>query len=188
MSKRIKVGKISGVHGLKGDVKVTSYSGVDDLIDIFEGHSKGGLDVFLIPSSKKTDFKEKVFKIESFKKHQSVVLVKFVGVIDRDGSEALKGMELEVLRDKLPNLSEGEFYLHDLVGLEAIGQDGESFGKLKDIINAGAGDVYIIEGGPGGEILLPANEETVLEINIKEGFIKVRIPDGLIPEPDSDTV
>lgn len=186
MNKRVKVGKISGVHGLKGDVKVTSYSDASDLAGIF--NESNLLDVFLVPPSSKTGGAEKSVKVDSFKGHQSVLLVKFSGVSNRNDSEALKGYELEVFRDDLPKLGDGEFYLFDIIGLEVKDDSGVKIGVLKDVINAGAGDVYIIdreldpkdENVGGTEILLPANVETILEINIEEGFIKVFIPEGSV--------
>lgn len=180
MSKRVKVGKVVGVHGLKGEIKIASFSDLSDLIDIFEDSPDS--DFFLVRSGKKPF--EKVLSLESFRKHQSTLLVKFKGVDSRDDSEALKGAELEVSRKLLPKLENGEFYLFDLLGLE-VREGEETLGKLEDIVNAGASDVYVIGGGDRGEIMLPANTDTILEINVDKGFIRVAIPEGLLEEPDS---
>ena len=177
MSKRIKVGKVVGVHGLKGELKIASFSDLSDLIDIFEDSPDS--DFFLVRSGKKPF--EKVLSLESFRKHKSTLLVKFKDIDSRDDSEALKGAELEVLRELLPKLESGEFYLFDLLGLE-VREGSEVLGNLKDIVNAGASDVYVIDGGDKGEVILPASEETIIEINIDKGFIRVAIPEGLLEE------
>ena len=71
--------------------------------------------------------------------------------------------------------------MFDLLGLE-VREGSEVLGNLKDIVNAGASDVYVIDGGDKGEVMLPASEETIIEINIDKGFIRVAIPEGLLEE------
>ena len=202
MSKFLSIGFISGVHGIKGEVKIEAHSDIDDLMDVF--NSAQELELYLKSktdkdktgkdktSKEKADKDKKeaksVFKVTSFRKHKTSVLVTLEGVVTRNDSEALKGMEVEVLRDVLPDLKEGEFYLADLIGVPVIDERGsvKPLGTFKDVMNAGGGDVYVVAREGEEDILIPATRETILEINAKdgEGYIKVKVPEGLLSDED----
>ena len=79
-----------------------------------------------------------------------------------------------------PELTEGEYYLHQLVGMEVITDQGESLGQLKEIILTGANDVYLVDSPQGKDILLPVIDEVVLEINQEKNVILVHIIPGLL--------
>ena len=80
--------------------------------------------------------------------------------------------------DAVP-LDEDEYYIADLIGMEVFTEDGH-FGVVKDVIETGANEVYIIESDEHGEVLIPAIRQCVLDVNVEEKKMKIRLMDGLI--------
>jgi len=111
--------------------------------------------------------------------HESQVLLTLVGVDDRDAAEALRGQWIYVaIEDALP-LGEGEYYHFQIVGLQVITAEGEALGRVSEILPTGANDVYVIQG-PRGEILVPALEGVILNVDLPNGRMIVRLPEGLL--------
>ena len=110
-----------------------------------------------------------------------IAVVRFRGIADRDGAEALKGCELFVSRDALPPAGAEEFYHADLIGLAAVDAQGRTLGTVKGLHNFGAGDVIEIMRSDGDEILLPFTREIVPIVDLKGGCIVVAAPE----EPDT---
>jgi 16S rRNA processing protein RimM len=82
--------------------------------------------------------------------------------------------------EDMPPTEEGEYYLHQLVGMSVVSDEGEKLGVLKEVLLTGANDVYLVESPEGEEILLPATEEVVLDINLEDGTMMVHIIPGLL--------
>jgi 16S rRNA processing protein RimM len=94
------------------------------------------------------------------------LLLQLEGVTDRNQAEALKGREVRVARTSLPPPEEGEFYFSDLVGLRVTDPQGVGLGVVALILETGAVPVLQIEGGPGGELLVPFAEQFLIEVDI----------------------
>lgn len=109
-------------------------------------------------------------------------VISFAGVTTREAAEALKGTELFVTRDALPDAGEEEFYHADLIGLEAQDCEGRTLGKIAAIHNYGAGDIVEILRADGDSVLLAFTRETVPTIDIPGGRVIVAVP-----EDDEDT-
>jgi len=92
---------------------------------------------------------------------------------------SLTGREVYIRRDQFPELSDGEYYWCDLIGLVVQSEDGETLGELVDIFETGSNDVYVVAAGER-EILIPATEEVVLDVDLDAGRMVVRPPDGLL--------
>lgn len=121
------------------------------------------------------------YAVEKVRMHQGYALFKFKGINDRDAADKLRQLFVMVaMQDAVP-LEEGEFYLYQLIGLNVQTDDGQTLGKLTEVLETGANDVYIVESPRYGEVLIPATDETILETNIEAGFITVKLPDGLLP-------
>jgi 16S rRNA processing protein RimM len=104
-------------------------------------------------------------------------------VHDRNGAEALKGIELSVDRDRLPEPEPDEFLVADLIGLTAERRDGTILGAVIAVHNYGAGDVIELRPVQGGETLLvPFTRETVPEVDIATGRVLIDPPEGLVEE------
>jgi len=117
--------------------------------------------------------------VEAIRLHQGFALFKLAGCDDRDAAEELRGTLIQIaLEDAVP-LEADEFYEHQIVGLTVVEEDGTVLGQVSEIISTGANDVYVITG-PGGELLLPAIEEVILDIDLDEARMTVHLLEGLL--------
>ena len=85
-----------------------------------------------------------------------------------------------VTRENAVPLEEDEYYIADLIGLMVVTDDGKTLGKLKDVLQTGANDVYVVETAAGKEVLLPVIRECVLDIDLKAGVVTVHVMPGLL--------
>lgn len=83
-------------------------------------------------------------------------------------------------REKAVKLQKDEYFVADLIGMQVITEDGEYFGRLKNVLETGANDVYVVETAENKEVLLPAIKECVLQIDMEKEVIAVHIMDGLL--------
>ncbi len=165
---RICVGQILGAHGVKGLVKLASYTDDPEAIaeygDLTDGAGARTFSVTLVGAAK------------------DHWLAKIDGVADRDAAEALKRTQLFVDRAKLPPPDEDEFYHADLIGLRAELPDGTALGTVSAMLNFGAGDIVEIALPSGKKPLLPFDRETVPEIDMAAGRLVIDPPPGLTEE------
>jgi 16S rRNA processing protein RimM len=162
------LGRIVKTHGIRGEVQVYPYSDAgsfSDCKDIFVQDIYGNK----VPQG--------VLKART-KKGQGVILT-LEGVVDRTQAGSFVGKEIFLDRTRLSPLAEGEYYWHELEGLTVVNAVGEELGILSDILATGAHDVYVVKGDRG-EILVPAVEQMVKEIDLEKGVIKVDLPPGLV--------
>lgn len=159
---RICLGKIVGAQGIKGEVKIKSFTEVIDDIDAYgELEDKTG---------------SRKFDIEVTGSSKGTVRAKIKGIKDRNEAEALVGTELYISKDLLPELDEeNEFYHSDLIGLDVkLKKDNSVIGSVAGLYNFGAGDIIEIKlSGSNKTEMIPFNDAYVPEINIKNGYIIV---------------
>jgi 16S rRNA processing protein RimM len=162
-SARILLGRISGAHGIRGEVVIHAYTMAPESIGAYGPlFDKDGARSFEITSARATP---------------KGVVARLKGVGDRTAAEALKGVELYVDRDRLPAAAEGEFYHADLVGLAAVDPQGTQIGEIVAVQNFGAGDLLEIRlAGLGNTELVPFTEATVPEVDIPAGRAVVAMP------------
>lgn len=169
-SNYILVGRVSGAHGLKGLLQVHSYA---ENYEIFvEGSSlylqkQGGLEFELYQA---LGF--------SVKKRQSL-LVKIKEIQGRDQAELLKGRNIYIKKNNLPEPEEDSFYWHDLIGMDVVDSEAGSLGEVKNIMRTGSSDILEVKGLKG-EILIPFLKTIIVSVSIKESLIKVTLPEGLL--------
>lgn len=121
--------------------------------------------------------------LERVRMNQEYALLKLRGVDDRNQADLLRQLFVLVsIHDAIP-LDEGEHYLYELIGVEVCTETGEVLGKLKEVLETGANDVYIINSPRYGEVLIPATSETIVSTDINAKTIVVRLPEGLLPSP-----
>ncbi len=164
------MGKIVGVHGIKGTVKVYSYA---DSVSSF----KPGSSVIL-----EADGLEKTFIIAWVKPHHKTVLVAFEGITNRGRAEELVGLELFIARNSLETLEEGVYYWSDIIGLAVYTLENEYLGRVASILQTGSNDVYVVKNKKGqepAEILVPALDWVVREIDVDQKMMRVDLPEGL---------
>ena len=171
METRFQVGVITSPHGVNGEVNV--FPTTDD-----PKRFRRLKEVILVRGKE-----EKAVEIESVKFFKQMVILKLKGFDDRDAVEKLRQCSLIVTRDKAVRLQKDEYFIADLMGLCVLDGDKEDqeIGTLEDVMATGANDVYVIRLSDGGELLLPAIKQCVLEVNVEEGFVRVHVMDGLMP-------
>ena len=170
MEKFLRVGVITTTHGLKGEVKV--YPTTDSLerfLDLDE--------VYL-----RTGAQERVLHVNNVRFFKNLVIVKFKEFDRIEDVENLRQAELYVSRENAVPLEEGEYYIGDLIGMEVITDEGETLGILEDVIETGANDVYSINSKKYGNVLIPAIEHCIMDVNIETGKMIVHLLPGLIDE------
>lgn len=168
MEERLQVGIITSTHGVRGEVKV--YPTTDD-----PARFKRLKEVIL-----DTGKEELVLEIESVKFFKQMVILKFRGFDNINEIEKYRQKSLYVTRKNAVRLRKDEYFIADLIGLCVLDEEEKQIGILKDVMETGANDVYVIEMTDGKELLLPAIKQCVLNIDVEGGNIKVHILDGLL--------
>ena len=166
MLKRFKLGQIVNAVGLKGENKVYPYT---DYKERFEE-----LDQLYIEDT--------VYEIEKVRYMGEMAILKFAGVSDRNGAEALKGKYLYIDRENARELEEDEYFIPDLIGMEVWDEKGSRIGRLSDVIQNTAQDVYEVEPPSGKKFLIPAVSAFILNIDMTAGKITVRLIEGMMEE------
>lgn len=167
MPRDVLLGVVLGAQGLKGGVRVKTFTQSPDRLGAYG------------PLRDKTG---RVLTVASVREDKTVAVVQFREVTDRNGAEALKGTELFVAREKLPPAEADEFYHADLVGLAAEDTEGRSIGTVRAIHNFGAGDVIEIVRADGDEVFLPFTREVAREIDLAQGRIVIAAPEEIEAE------
>ncbi|MBW2408596.1 MAG: 16S rRNA processing protein RimM [Deltaproteobacteria bacterium] len=163
----VLIGQIVGVHGIKGNCKFRSYA---ESLSVFQSDNV----VFVAAS----DGRQKPYEINWVKSHAKTALISLKGVDTRDQAQALIGCELFIEKSRLPDPEEGSYYWFDLIGLEVFDIDQKYLGRLESIIETGSNDVYVVKEGDM-EILIPALESVVQNIDLKKRRMQVDLPEGL---------
>lgn len=167
MQKRLEVGQIVNTFGIKGELKVTPFT---DDINRFDNLKK----VYV-----KTRKEDKLYKVEGVRYHKNMVLLKLEGIENPEQAELLKNAYLEIDREDAIPLKEGQYFIVDLIGLDVYTDEGNLLGKVDDIYNTGANDIYVVKDELGKQILLPGIKEVIKEVKLDDRIIVHLIP-GLI--------
>lgn len=168
MEETLRVGVIASTHGIRGEVKV--YPTTDD-INRFKALKK------CILSGRRGPLTLEVERVKFFK---NTVILKFKGYDDINEVLDFVKRDLLVTRENAVKLEKGEYFICDLVGLKVVTDEGTVFGRLKDVMQTGANDVYVIETLDGTEVLFPSIPECILDRDLEAGVITVHIMKGLL--------
>ena len=133
IGKDVTLGKVGAVYGIKGWLKIHSFTDDQEAI----------LDYF--PWSLKLGNKVQSVEITDWRKHNNGIVVKVAGIDDRDIAQKLVGSEIFVSEDALSDLPEGEFYWRDLIGMTVVTDKGYDLGQVSDIMETGANDVLVVK-------------------------------------------
>jgi len=164
----VPVGKVTRTHGIRGALKIFPYGeslAAQAAGERFFLRSKNGgyCTVTLI----------------GLRVQGRVLVCGFEEIKDVDGAQPFVGEEIFLPEERLPPVSEGEYYHYRLIGLDIVTLDGESLGVLRKIIETGGNDVYVAER-EGREILIPAIEDVIREIDLERKRMVVDLPEGLV--------
>ena len=170
MENLLEIGKIVNTHGLRGEVKVVPWT---DSAEDFEYISSVYIKI-------KNEYKK--LTISGVKYQKNNVILKFKEYNDINEILPFKNCVLYAERDELGELPEGVYYIVDLIGLEVYTEDGEFVGKIADVFNAGASDIYDVKRAGKKDLLLPVIDEVVKNVDIKGGKVTVNIMEGLDDE------
>ena len=118
--------------------------------------------------------------IQNVKFFKNLAILKFQGIDNINDIEMYKGRDLWIPREEGQELDEDEYYIANLLGMEVYLEDGSRFGTLKDVMETGANDVYIVTRTDGSEVLLPAIHECILDVDLEENRMTVHLMKGLL--------
>ncbi|RSJ75552.1 Ribosome maturation factor RimM [Streptococcus cristatus] len=166
------VGKIVNTQGLQGEMRVLSVT------DFAEERFKKGNKLALF--DKKDQFVMDV-EIASHRKAKNFDIIKFKGMYHINDIEKFRDFSLKVAEEDLTDLEDGEFYYHEIIGLEVYEND-VLLGTIKEILQPGANDVWVVKRKGKRDLLLPYIPPVVLGIDIEQGRVDVEIPEGLDDE------
>ena len=119
-------------------------------------------------------------EIEGVKFFKQFVILKFKGIDNINDIEKYKGKSLFVDREHAVRLRKDEYFIADMIGMQVFTEDDKEFGKLKDVLETGANDVYIIDSLEHGEVLIPAIKQCVLNVDIESGKMMIHLMEGLV--------
>ena len=119
-------------------------------------------------------------EITQVKFFKNLVILKFKGIDNINDIEKYKGKSLYVTRENAVKLKKNEYFIADLIGLKAVSEDGTELGKITDVLQTGANDVYVVQQEDGQEVLIPAIRDCVLNVDLEAGIMTLHLLDGLL--------
>ena len=168
MEQVFQVGIISSAHGVRGEVKV--FPTTDDM-----KRFKKLKDVLV-----DTGNEYLTLQVEGVKFFKQFAILKFKGYDNIDDIVKYKGKGLFVTRENAVKLQKDEYFIADLIGLKVVNEDESFTGVLKDVMETGANDVYVVESSDGKEVLIPAIKDCILKVDFEKEQILVHLLDGLL--------
>lgn len=165
------VGKLVNTQGLRGEMRVVSTTDFPDV------RFKKGNKLHLFHPSLSAPM---VIEIASYREHKDFIILTFKGYTSINDVEKYKGGELKVPETELLELEEDEFYIHQLIGCEVITDTGEVLGKITEVLQPGANDVWVVKGNGGKEIMLPYIDDCIKEVDVQNKKVICHIMDGLL--------
>nr|WP_303183894.1 ribosome maturation factor RimM [Lachnoclostridium phocaeense] len=170
MEKQLQAGVITSTHGIRGEVKV--FPTTDDA-QYFRELKKVYLD---------TGKEQIPLEIEHVKFFKQFAILKFKGIDNINDIEKYKGKSLMIDREDASPLGEDEYYIGDMIGMDVYTDDpAEHFGVLRDVLETGANDVYIIDSNRHGEVLVPAIRQCILRVDTEKNEMHIHLMEGLLP-------
>ena len=167
MEELLQVGVITTTHGVRGEVKV--FPTTDD-----PARFKKLKDVILDNGKAKKDL-----EIENVKFFKNMVILKFKGLDNINDVERFRQAKLLVTRENAVELEEDEYFIADLIGINVTSDEGEELGTIKDVLQTGANDVYVIAKENTPDLLVPAIYDCVLAVDIEAQTMTVHLLEGL---------
>ncbi len=159
------IGKIVAPWGVKGEVKVAIETDFPERFNRLKRVYLGEKAVSCV--------------LEKARLHKGHALLKLGGCDDRNAAEKLRGQLVQIPIEEAMPLGEDEYYVYQIVGLDVWTTEGEHLGRVSEVLFTGANDVYVVQG-ERGEVLIPAIEDVVLEVDLAGGRLIVELLEGLI--------
>ncbi|MDF2909456.1 MAG: ribosome maturation factor RimM [Sporolactobacillus laevolacticus] len=168
------VGKIVNTQGIKGEVRVVSATDFPE-----ERYAKGA--ILHLRDQKNSG--EQTLKVKSYRRHKQFDCLTFENHPSINDVEKYKGFSLYVAKEQLSELGQGEFYYHEIIGLEVVTDTGRELGRVKEILSPGANDVWVIDTG-AKDVLIPYISDVVKNVDVAQKKVTVHLIPGLIDDED----
>ncbi len=169
----ILLGRFGAPHGVRGEIRIKSFTADPMAIAAYgEVSDRVGAMRFRLTNARHLK--------------DDMLVARVTGVATREAAQALTNVEIYIERAKLPAAAEDEFYLNDLIGLEARLANGERFGRVVNVANFGAGDIIEIDTGSAETKLIPFTREAVPVVDVNAGFLVVDPPAEIDAPPPVD--
>ncbi len=156
---KVIIGRIVAPHGVRGDLRMFPDIDRPEVIKSLKHLWIGG----------------KKYPLLSARPHKNIYILHVEGVEDRNETERMRNLPVEVLASELPERKDGTYYYFQLLGLRVITEDGEPVGTLSEIIETKANNVYSVRNSEGKDILIPAIPPCILKVNLEDGTMTVRL-------------
>lgn len=166
----LEIGQIINTHGIKGEVKV--YPLTDD--------AKRFLKLKWVYIKRNNEMNK--FNIQSVKFFKNLVIIKIEGINDMTEAEKYKNCKLMVGRENAVKLPEDSYFICDIIGCEVFEENGEYLGVVKNVLKTGSNDVYELNSDKYRQLLIPAIKSVVLDVDIQNKKILVKLPEGLVDD------
>ncbi|NNE44292.1 MAG: 16S rRNA processing protein RimM [Gemmatimonadetes bacterium] len=168
------VAELGRAHGIRGEV-MARLRGVD-------AETLASLpDLRLVEA----EGKERRIRVTRVRSKNDGWILSLEGVQDRNTAETLRGAELKAERSELPEPDDDEWYIADLVGMNVVTEDGREVGRLEQVLQLPANDVFVVQGD-AGEVLLPVIDDVIVDVDAEEGKVIVHLLPGLLDEPEEE--
>jgi 16S rRNA processing protein RimM len=166
VSEKVCVGAIAGAFGVRGEVRLKSFTSIPEDIARY--------------TPLETEDGSRSFTVKITRQIKNGLSARLSGVSNKEEADALRGTQLYVPRDRLPSLPDDEFYHADLIGLEVTDTGGAPLGKVLSVINNGSDDLLELSApGQKQTVLLPFTKAVVPTVDLTQGRIVADPPDGL---------
>jgi len=162
----VHVARVSAAHGVKGEVKAFCYSDLPGRMQL--------LDEVCLRPKQAEPFLTRVLRARQIP-HKTIYIVRLQGITDRNQAEAIVGAEITVRASETPQLPDGTYYIDDIIGLQAVTDEGEALGLIVDVLKTGANDVYVLDS----DLLVPAIADVVINIDLAEGVVVIKPLPGM---------
>ena len=167
----LAVGTLRRSHGIRGDMLV-------DVLTDFPERLKPGTHIYV-------GDKKQALKITHRRPHNDGLILGFEGISSAEQTAKYRARTVYVPAEDRPLLPEGEYYHHQIIGLNVVGESGAALGVVTEIIETGANDVYVVKNADEREILLPALKQVLLDVNLDTKTMRVHLLPGLVDGDDS---
>ncbi len=166
----LPVGRVVRAHGVRGKIKIEYFGEKSRLFPYRK--------IFIREGTGET-----AYEVLDAVSQPPWVILSLRGVERAEDAQSLAGKEVLIGKEILPDLGEGEYYWAEILGMSVETEEGKQIGTMKEILETGANDVWVVEG-KRGEILIPATEEVVRSVDLKRRVIRLCRMEGLWEEED----
>lgn len=167
----LNVGKIVNTHGIRGELRVWPQT------DFPEIRFRAGSKLLMVPPG---GGEPVAVEVHAARLQKNVYILKLKGYNNINEVERYKGWSLKVPENDRVPLSEGEYYVRDIVGCKVVTDEGQTLGVIVDVLSPGANDVWVVEMTNGKQLLLPVIDDVILHVDVASKYVQVHLMEGLL--------